>query len=914
MRLHLLKIICLALNLVAWPLLVRAETPVDWHLFVGKNQSFGTQLWQTDNTAAGTKVFSYLTKTPNADSNYYSLGKVDSYGIFAAFTPETGQELWRTDGTTAGTVLIKDLVPGVGSGLPLRREPYTNTTINLKDRLLFWGQTADQLLLYSTDGRSENTLVLAQFPRSNERSINVYLPNFYSLNQQVFFWVNDGVHQLELWKTDGTTAGTQLSLDASEEPADFNNLMAYAEPLIPNSNSLFFISADQRSNEPQNRLDYSLWRVDGQTSERLTQFKNQIALSFNLVAANQERIIWVKTNEDTQQAELWQWEFNTKRASLIQQLPAAEAGQRSLLITPAVFFKNKLYLWFVVLGEQTFYELWVSDFTATGTERLVSLPNPNQEYQEAPILFSFAEHLYFMLSDGIRPSALWITDGTVTGTKNLLTIKDGLYAGGAGDSWPARPTPYILRADKLIFPTFSPKDRNLSQLWSLTPGQPETPLLLGEFDDPQLLPPAQNDQGQFVYFLSGKQRWQTDGTIEGTKALGQDPIRQTWQPTEWPSGGLTEILALPTKKPSWLLAEVDAQAGKEPWLVSTEIAQSKVLKDINTTATSAELRQVEQLGSTTYFVLNSRLWVTESDPSTAHELTELPKEESVSFNAKALVRYQNTLYFLTENAQKTNSLWQVTAGVLKRLKTFPKASYVWLFPSSQGVYAVFYPPETAGSWSVELWQAQEQQLSTVLQGTEDKQNRLATLLETEQGLLYVVEPNYALNTRAKGYQLIMRPKQEAESVLMDGFEPVANVLSDTLVATTKHNYMVTQKTNDPLNYQLMRIDWTQKKLVAIDPPALPQQSRVLAAPEGLFILSQEPAAKLWWLADDAEQASLVKTFEHKQLFYGVQVVGKHLYLNKMQVTQDDTSFDLWVSDTTTAGTLPLKTDLEMLAY
>jgi len=38
--------------------------------------------------------------------------------VFQATTPERGTELGVTDGTTGGTVLLKDILPGPGSGIP----------------------------------------------------------------------------------------------------------------------------------------------------------------------------------------------------------------------------------------------------------------------------------------------------------------------------------------------------------------------------------------------------------------------------------------------------------------------------------------------------------------------------------------------------------------------------------------------------------------------------------------------------------------------------------------------------------------------------------------------------------------------------------------------------------------------------
>ncbi len=898
------------LSLASYSLAVIAETsPSNLQLFVGKSHRLGTQLWQTDNTAAGTKVFSYLTKSPTADSKPYPLGVTGNYGIFAAFTPETGQELWRTDGRAAGTVLVKELAAGAASGLAQQQDINAISSLDLNGKVLFWSQVEPQLQLMSTDGRAEGTQVLKSFPFTLESGVNVALPDLHAFKNLAFFWVDDGKHGFELWQTDGTPAGTKLVQDAS---VDERFVDVYGDSPIQSENSLFFVSPDKRSAKPEETFAQSIWRTDGKTTEHLLQIPAKHYLT--LVAANQQQLVWVQTSQQdpAPEPEIWQLDLSTNQVQRINYIqPNQASGTRSLNSAKALFFKGQLYLWFSTLDEQHIEELWRTDFTQTGTERLVSLPNPNGEYQAAPMLFSFADRLYFFLSDGIRPSELWTTDGTVAGTKNLLKVKDGQYAGGAGDSWPARPVPYVLHKDKLIFPTFSPKDRNLSQIWSLSPTQPEQPQLLGEFSDPLLLPPASNEPDALIYFISGQERWQTDGTLAGTKSLGIEALRKYWEPTPWPVGGLTRILPLPSSTPSWLLAEQDRVAGQEYWLLNSTPATSKVLKDINSAPASSDVKQVHQLGADWYFVLNSRLWMTQQDPATAHEVEDIPKTESFSFNAQSALKFQETLYFLTENAEKTNSLWQIKNGQAKRLKTFPKTGYSWLFPSSQGVYAAYFPPDTADAWTLDLWQAQEEKFVPILKETEDKR-RLATMLETERGLLYILEPNSALGGATTAYTLMLHPQNGADLILKDSFEPVPNVLNNTLFSTTNNSYLLTQKENDPLNYQLFRIDWTTHQLVEVKAPALPQQTTLLAAPHGLFISSPEPSASLWWLADDAEQPSLIKEFAAKVYLDLVKVVDEKLYFNLLRLTQNDPPREWWMTDNTGEGIRKLANDLEMI--
>ncbi|MGL4464251.1 MAG: ELWxxDGT repeat protein, partial [Planctomycetia bacterium] len=88
---------------------------------------------------------------------------------FDANDPVTGVELWRTDGTPAGTRLVKDVKPGAGSGLTVD-DTFPNT---------FTATAVDGFL---------------------------------------YFPANDGSAGFELWKTDGSEAGTTLVDDVKAGP------------------------------------------------------------------------------------------------------------------------------------------------------------------------------------------------------------------------------------------------------------------------------------------------------------------------------------------------------------------------------------------------------------------------------------------------------------------------------------------------------------------------------------------------------------------------------------------------------------------------------------------------------------------------------------------------------------------------
>ena len=143
-------------------------------------------------------------------------------------------ELWRTDGTTAGTILLE-------------RRDDTNFAplFVLGDKLLFLAPNPDtdfSLELWISDGTPGNAHVMGDpFPGSFNSNVDDYAVS----GDYLYFTAYDNVNLTELWRTDGTVAGTirltgadlGLEVGMPSNPLDVNGTLSvsYTHLTLPTS-------------------------------------------------------------------------------------------------------------------------------------------------------------------------------------------------------------------------------------------------------------------------------------------------------------------------------------------------------------------------------------------------------------------------------------------------------------------------------------------------------------------------------------------------------------------------------------------------------------------------------------------------------------------------------------------------------
>ena len=212
--------------------------------YIANNGTNGRELWRSDGTTGGTFLVKDINPGPGS-SNPTGLTNVKGIAYFTANDGISGVELWKSTGTASFsplTVLVKDILPGVGSSNP-------NSFANLKGNLIFAANdgTNGNELWKSNGGPAGTTMILNIRP-GGASSDPRYLTNVVGT---LFFSAINETSGAELWRSNSTTIGTAQIPDirAGALSSSPNNLV--------NVNGTLYFAADDGVNGRE------LWKRKG---------------------------------------------------------------------------------------------------------------------------------------------------------------------------------------------------------------------------------------------------------------------------------------------------------------------------------------------------------------------------------------------------------------------------------------------------------------------------------------------------------------------------------------------------------------------------------------------------------------------------------------------------------------------------
>jgi ELWxxDGT repeat protein len=264
-------------------------TNVDGTLFFAANDGVhAIELWKSDGTPAGTVMVKDIDVGAGSSSPQ-GLTNVNGTVFFDATDGTHGYELWKSDGTAAGTVMVKDIDAGAGSSSP-------QGLTNINGTLLFAANDGTHgFELWKSDGTAAGTTMVMDINPGAGSSINLAMPNaFVSVNGTLFFDANDGTHGGELWRSDGTAAGTAMVKDIWPGANG-----SFPQAMTNVDGTLFFAAEDPTHG-------FEVWTSDGTAAGTVlvaSAVPYQINLNFPLVNVN--GTVFFDATDGTHGYELW---------------------------------------------------------------------------------------------------------------------------------------------------------------------------------------------------------------------------------------------------------------------------------------------------------------------------------------------------------------------------------------------------------------------------------------------------------------------------------------------------------------------------------------------------------------------------------------------------------------------------------
>lgn len=393
---------------------------------------------------------------------------------------------------------VKDIFPGSSTATPAVINSSNPTNFfDFNGMLLFRAGDANGQELWRSDGTSIGTVLVKDINTGTTAASNSNPTNFTFFNNQVFFTSSNGtdVNGSELWKTDGTTAGTLIVKDirtgtASANPQNYT---------IINATTMLF-----SANDGTNGVE--LWKTDGTETGTV----NVVDYS-----GTTNSITWIENLNglgilgqivSTTGRELYKSDGTEANSSLLLDLnPGTGLGVGSSYI------KNGNIIYFQGNSGTTGLELWKTDGTTAGT-LLVKDINAGTG-ASGPIRFVNLGATTYFRATGANGQELWKTDGTEVGTVEVADINVG-----AGDSNPDE----IAVANGAVY--FFASDNDLNYDLYRYDGT-----VLTKLNDFNALSNTITSNfvaiDNLVFFAADsnadtfRELWQTDGTISGTVAV-----------------------------------------------------------------------------------------------------------------------------------------------------------------------------------------------------------------------------------------------------------------------------------------------------------------------------------------------------------------------------------------------------------
>lgn len=303
--------------------------------------------------------------------------------------------------------LIKDINPGSGSSNICYLTRVNNT-------LFFAANNGTHgMELWKSDGTTAGTMMVKDINAGAGSSSIGYLT---AVGSNVFFVASNGINGTELWKSDGTEAGTVMVKDIRS-----GSLGSNPSDLVAINNTLYFAASNGTNGT-------ELWKSDGTTAG--TVMVKDIATSgssYPQALAVLNGMLYFAADNGTAGMELWKSNGTAAGTVMVKDIWAGSDGSYPFdLVTVG----STLY--FSANNGSSGTELWKSDGTSVGTVMVKDIwTGSGESYPYS--LRNIGGTLFFSADNGSNGTELWKSDGTAAGTTLVKDVWPGMESGAAGN-------------------------------------------------------------------------------------------------------------------------------------------------------------------------------------------------------------------------------------------------------------------------------------------------------------------------------------------------------------------------------------------------------------------------------------------------------------------------------------------------
>ena len=748
--------------------------------FAASTNGTGIELWKSDGTAAGTVMVKDI-RVGRSDSSPFKLTNVNGTLYFLANDGTYGIELWKSDGTDTGTSMVKDIwVGGVSSMGSTSSELWNVELMNVNGTLYFQASDGTSgVELWKSDGTTAGTTMVKDIGIGSISSSPSLLTN---VNGTLFFKANDGSFGQELWKSDGTSVGTLLVKDIRA-----GSLWASPGSLTNVNGTLFF-----RANNGTN--GYELWKSDGTNAGTVMVKDIFPGQTYPTDLTNLSGALYFFVF-----GTLYKSDGTDGGTTIVKSGFRVDSSpiERALLLTN---INGTLY--FRANDGTNGYELWKSDGTTVGTMMVKDIQAGNYGIPREATFTNINGDVFFQANDGTTGVELWKSNGTAAGTVRVKDIRPG-----ATSSFSFALSPFKrnvpINFNGTIYFSASDGVSGL-ELWKSDGTQAGT-LMVKNIRLGTGSPRSLTNVNGTIYLraadpINGAELWKSDGTAAGT-VIVKDIVAGV---NGYSPNNLTNVNG------SLFFATHDGINGLELWKSDGSASGTQMVRDIRAGSGSSGPASLTNVNGTLFFNANDgssgdELWKSDGT-SVGTVLVKDIRAGSFRADPDSLTNVNGTLFFSANDGSKGEELWKsdgTNAGtvIVKDIRPGLNSSLPRLLTNVGGTLFFIANDGTSG---YELWKSDGTIAGTVMVNdvSVGSPSSNPSRLTNINGILYFQATNLT-----NGHEL-WRSDGTASGTLMVKDIRVGSSSSGPL-SFTEVNGTVFFSANDGANgYELWRSDGT----------------------------------------------------------------------------------------------------------